>query len=221
MTGTIGKMKTLHTQKGETIKNQKGIFCEGILENLISVGELCDSQHTIVFTNTHSAIYVGQTKIEGVCIHKQQRDERSGMYHITLHERERGEEHRENVCTKEGEKRTTCRTIDDIKRSGRAHLAWAQLVTKQKKEPWYGDKERTRDTVREEIDREIKATCVFLARFYLKEGMSDIERWHNKLAHQGTKILARCNIKNLKQPHRCEHCIDAKIHSGDHSTDNK
>ena len=73
----------------------------------------------------------------------------------------------------------------------------AQLVTKQKKEPWYGEKERTCDTVREEIDREIKETCLFLARFYIKEGMSDIERWHNKLAHQGTKILARCNIRSL------------------------
>ena len=100
-------------------------------------------------------------------------------------------------------------------------MAWAQLVTKQKKEPWYGEEERTCDTVREEIDREIKETCVFLARFYIKEGMSDIERWHNKLAHQGTNILARCNIKDLripKQPHRCEHCIYAKMHSGDHST---
>ena len=72
MTGTIGK--TLHTQKGKAINNQKGIFCEGIVENLISVGELCDSQHTVVFTNTHSAIYVGQAK-NRKCVHTQNNNE--------------------------------------------------------------------------------------------------------------------------------------------------
>jgi len=38
----------------------------------------------------------------------------------------------------------------------------------------------------------------FLARFYLKEGISDFERWHNKLGHHGAKILARCKRTKSK-----------------------
>ncbi len=51
--------------------------------------------------------------------------------------------------------------------------------------------------------------------------MTDIERWHNKLGHVGTKIIRQCKIEGLKipnTPHRCEHCIRGKMHTGDHST---
>ena len=46
------------------------------------------------------------------------------------------------------------------------------------------------------------------------------ERWHNKLAHLGTKFLDRMDIQGFKKgkKHRCIHCIKTKIHSGFHST---
>src|SRR6185437_3377278 len=73
--GTVGKMKTFKTESGAAIDNQNAIFCDKVVENLISVGNMCDTQHTIVFTHTHSLIYTGEIKIEGVCVHKQKRDE--------------------------------------------------------------------------------------------------------------------------------------------------
>ena len=60
-----------------------------------------------------------------------------------------------------------------------------------------------------------------LAKIYLKEGVGEIERWHNKLGHVGMKILRACNIPNLKVPNtpfRCESCIKGKMHTGNHSS---
>ena len=69
--------------------------------------------------------------------------------------------------------------------------------------------------------REKDKYYVYLARFYVKEGMSEYERWHNKLGHVGSKIIQGCHIPNLKipsRPFRCEHCIRGKMHAGEHST---
>ena len=60
-----------------------------------------------------------------------------------------------------------------------------------------------------------------LARFYVRDGMSDMERWHNKLGHLGSKIVRSCNIPGSKipvTPFRCESCIKGKMHSGEHSS---
>ena len=56
---------------------------------------------------------------------------------------------------------------------------------------------------------------VFLARFYVRENMSELERWHDKLGHVGAKQIRKCGIKGLKiprRPFRCESCIKGKIH---------
>ena len=92
---------------------------------------------------------------------------------------------------------------------------WAQNVCNHK-EREYSIEQQILDDLE---DKEI--TICLLARFYLKEGTSEIERWHNKLGHVGTKIIKLCNISNLKIPKqifRCEFCIKGKIHSGEHST---
>ena len=70
-------------------------------------------------------------------------------------------------------------------------------------------------------DRVLNTRSVgLLAKIYLKEGVGDIERWHNKLGHVGMKILRNCSIPNLKVPNtpfRCESCIRGKMHTGNHS----
>src|SRR6185437_1942813 len=50
---------------------------------------------------------------------------------------------------------------------------------------------------------------------FLKEGMAELERWHNKLGHQNMNIFRKCNIDKLKNT---EYCLNAKMHSGEHST---
>ena len=59
-----------------------------------------------------------------------------------------------------------------------------------------------------------------LARIYLNEGVGEIERWHNKLGHVGTKILKNClpGVKVPSTPFRCESCIKGKMHTGNHSS---
>ena len=85
------------------------------------------------------------------------------------------------------------------------------------------NKERIYTEEQKQVDilEDNKIIFCLLARFYLKEGTSELERWHSKLGHVGTKIMKLCNINNLKIPKqafRCEFCIKGKIHSGEHST---
>ena len=91
---------------------------------------------------------------------------------------------------------------------------WASNICTERANKIYNEEERVLDT------RDIQYTGM-LARFYVKEGMSDMERWHNKLGHVGTKIIKSCEIPGLKiptSPFRCESCIRGKMHSGYHSS---
>ena len=56
---------------------------------------------------------------------------------------------------------------------------WAQHVCCDR-ERVYNDEEKMLDTNKTYIGN--------LARFYIREGMSDMERWHNKLGHVGTRL---------------------------------
>ena len=56
----VGSTHTLECQSGTTIKeNSEAIFCKDLVENLISVGTVCDQGHTIVFDKNKSIIYKG------------------------------------------------------------------------------------------------------------------------------------------------------------------
>ena len=57
-----------------------------------------------------------------------------------------------------------------------------------------------------------------LAKTYIKEGLSDVERLHAKCGDVGIKYLKRA-FPSLKIPkqYRCEFCIEGKIHKFGHS----
>jgi len=60
-----------------------------------------------------------------------------------------------------------------------------------------------------------------LAKFYVKPGISNYQRWHDKLGHLGKKILQKCNIKGLKIPKenvKCDPCVQGKIHRLGHTS---
>jgi len=60
-----------------------------------------------------------------------------------------------------------------------------------------------------------------LAKFYIKEGISNYQRWHDKLGHLGKKILSKCDIKGLKIPKeniKCDSCVQGKIHRLGHTS---
>jgi hypothetical protein len=53
-----------------------------------------------------------------------------------------------------------------------------------------------------------------LARFYVS-GVSNFQRWHDKLGHPGKKILTKCRIPGLLIPKSvpaCEACTRGKMH---------
>jgi hypothetical protein len=57
-----------------------------------------------------------------------------------------------------------------------------------------------------------------LAKVYVKQGMSEIERYHAKFGDIGMKYLKRC-LPMLRVPtqYRCEICIDGKMHKFNHN----
>ena len=169
-----------------------------------------------MFTDTHSKIFKGNITMSGTNVHTQQKNTTTGLYDITLDIEQDTEREREaeRDLENEGEKTVvakTCSGIRDI--TSKPHIAWAARVSQEKARKVYTHEER-------EIDKR-NISYMFLARFYIKEGMGDLERWHNKLGHQNMNVLRKCNIDKLKipnKPYRCEYCINAKMHSGEHST---
>ena len=229
-TASVGKTKNLKYDTGISTEIEKGIYCKNIVENLISVGKMCDNNHTIIFDKYGYGIYKGETTVRGMRVYAQNRNPQTGLYPIYFTTNTDVKEE----CTTEGknilyntfpnssskqkdENKNTVyfSDLNDLRQKNFSFVLWAQNICK--------NKERKFDNEQQQVDilDENKKHFCFLARFYMKDGMSDIERWHSKLGHVGTKIIKMCNINNLKiprQPFRCEYCIKGKIHSGEHST---
>lgn len=227
---SVGETHTLTTPDGETLlkKGTQAVFCETLLENLISVGRLCEHGHCVVFDQLGYAIFKDNISVTGHRVHAQSRDPQTGLYPVNLTTGGTKRDCRaDEVPTRGGtlgtlfeiDTQTYFTNITEL-RHALSHLSvWAEGVCKKKH-----NKESLSieiDNVRNKKELAALYAIAMLARFYVKEGTTDIERWHNKLGHVGTKILAKCKIEGLKipkTPFRCEHCIRGKMHSGDHST---
>ena len=66
----------------------------------------------------------------------------------------------------------------------------------------------------------MESVCLsaLLAKTYIKEGLSDVDRLHAKCGDVGIKYLKRA-FPSLKIPkkYRCEFCIEGKIHKFGHA----
>ena len=59
--------------------------------------------------------------------------------------------------------------------------------------------------------------AVFLAKTYVKDGLSKIERYHGKFGDIGAKAMKKAMPElRLPKKFRCEHCIEGKIHKFGH-----
>lgn len=83
--GVIGQTHSLYVGGHEIVGKARAVQCGALVDNLISVGKICEAGHTVVFTHTHSAIYRGVVDTQGECVHKQERNVSTGLYDITLH----------------------------------------------------------------------------------------------------------------------------------------
>ena len=218
---SVGNTKKIFFEDGKNLaveQNSPGVFSEHLMENLVSLGKICDTgNHTVIFDKKGYVIFQGEVTARGKEVGAQDRDPQTGLYPITLTtDATRGCRAGCPPATREGDG-SLVHKFSDIKELRAAcalFSAWAENTCKHK-EKIYTESEIERDI--------LKGTQKYfsnLARFYVKEGTSEIERWHNKLGHVGTKILKLCleNLKIPSAPFRCEHCIRGKMHVGEHST---
>ena len=220
----VGKTKALKykTHVLAIEKDSEAVFCEKLVENLVSVGKICDQEHTIVFDKHGYVIFKGEVSARGIDIHAQDRDLLTGLYPMDLTTKSDSRGCRADSKSSGATLGTLLKTkthfcdLNEVREIFSPISLWAKNICIEKQNRLYTKEEK-------ELDMPVPNGKFngALARFYVKEGMTDIERWHNKLGHVGTKILKICNINGLKIPNtpfRCEHCIRGKMHSGNHSS---
>src|SRR4051812_33466529 len=68
-------------------------------------------------------------------------------------------------------------SLKELREKQKHLVLWAQNVCNTK------EREYTKEQIQLDLLHDEKKIFTNLARFYLKEGTSDFERWHNKLGH--------------------------------------
>ena len=205
-------------------KGSEAVLCEGLVENLVSVGRLCDDEHTLVFDKYGCAVFKSEISVTGNRVHAQDRDLTTGLYpiHLTTEcvSKDSSTEEKANGAPVSHflgnllRSKIYLKNVSHLREVFAPISMWANKICTERMNETFSEEEKGLDT-RETFFKG------YLARFYIREGMSDMERWHNKLGHVGTKIVRTCDIPNLKipsTPFRCESCIRGKMHSGNHSS---
>ena len=137
----VGELKRLSQNERCLVeKGSSAVFSAGLVENLVSVGKLCDEGKAIVFDRESVKVYKGEVSVKGEKVLEEKREVSTGLYPV-------------NVST-----------------NGVANKEWEWSESSSK------------DTRKVEFKG-------FLARFYVKEGIGEYERWHNKLGHIGRNKL--------------------------------
>jgi hypothetical protein len=82
----VGEIKQLTHIDGKSMvcEGKEGIFSDILVENLISVGKLCEDDHTVVFDKYGCVVFKGEVKASGSMVCAQNRDLLSGLYPLTL-----------------------------------------------------------------------------------------------------------------------------------------
>jgi len=127
-------------------------------------------------------------------------------------------------CTKNKKGRTeiqrikhTKRTVEEVRKFFSGFVEWAGGVCREVRNERKENKTHHTHRIKEE-EKEFYENFYcqsLLAKFYVKPGISNYQRWHDKLGHLGKKILQKCNIKGLKIPKenvKCDPCVQGKIH---------
>jgi hypothetical protein len=193
-------------------QNNRAVFCENISENLSSVGRLCENNFIVIFDSDKCKIFTKKNfRVGGECVHTEGRDPHTGLYPLTLYTKSQTQQHTHcspgggGVLSSGGAGRKI--RIENTRESLCFFVQWARTSIEKEKQ------ERTKNNTHSY--NFLHNTQAFLARFYTRENMSDLEKWHEKLGHVGMKQIRKCNIQGLKipkKPFRCESCIKGKIH---------
>ena len=207
----VGTM-LLYTPSGEPMPGfSKVLFTKQATEKLASVGDLCDAGLICVFDKKGMRTYKAEDlKLSGKVFTDDARDPKNRLYPLSLF-RKRGEKKAEDAQCFLLQKIRECSRGDsnpqpsDVTSDARA-VAPLEHTNKR---------QRTLLPLIVADGETLPATL--LARTYVKEGLSDLERYHAKFGDVGLKYIHRC-VPTVKVPkkYRCEFCIDGKIHKFEH-----
>ena len=189
-------------------------MCESLFENLVYVGKICDDENFVVFDKHCYAVFKGKLECSGNEIHAQDRDLQSGLYPVSLTTTGNRDCRTKGIPLGPLYTNTHFCNITEMRKAF-APIHWARNVCAERNKSTHAHSDAYAH------DSQTPEFIGALARFYVRGGMSDMERWHNKLGHVGSKIIRSCNIPGLKipvTPFMCEGCIKETLHSGDHPT---
>jgi len=191
----VGKMK-LYTPGGLPMPGFNDvIFTKQASEKLASVGELCDQGLVCVFDKEKMTMYKSDDfQTVGKIFTQDSRDPLSKLYPLSLY-RKVGERESRSIAY-------SALSLIECKQENKIETKQIEYI------------EKLPDVITTVGD---KLPTSLLAKTYVKQGLSDLDRYHAKLGDIGIKYMKRC-LPSLKIPkqYRCEFCIDGKIHKFGH-----
>ena len=193
----VGTMK-LYTPEGDLFPGfDNVVFAKQCARKLASVGELCDAGMVCVFDRHGLTTFQEKNvKIEGKYFTKDERDTKTELYPISLF-----------------------RKVDEKNANPNIKSVFASFVSPSQKIS--KDEKRKEEKIISQLPAIIEdgehLPVALLAKTYIKEGLSTVDRYHAKCGDVGVKYLKRA-FPSLSIPKlfRCEFCIEGKIHKFGH-----
>jgi hypothetical protein len=192
----VGKM-TLYTPKGIPMPGfDRVVFSKQAADKLASVGDICDGGTVCVFTTTGLKVYAAAgLTITGTIITEDDRCPKTRLYPL-------------NLFRQSGPANVDAEVLAALRIAPADQTPKQESVSTSSIPAW--------PLLPAQIENNVDV-CAALAKTYVKEGISDLDRYHAKLGDVGIKAMKRA-LPDLKIPkkYRCEFCIDGKIHKFEH-----
>ena len=194
----VGKM-LLYTPGGDSMPGfDKVIFAKGASEKLASVGDLCDAGFVCVFDKHGLKTYKeSNIKIEGKYFTSDERDKKNRLFPLSLY-RNAKEKNNSSIIA-------ALSVLDSV-------ALVPSLSFPQSKE-----ETNKMEELPKFVADGLTLPTTMLAKTYIKDGLSVLDRYHAKFGDVGIKYIKRA-MPTLKIPshYRCEFCIEGKIHKFGH-----
>ena len=192
----VGKM-LLYTPDGSQFPGfDNVVFAKAASEKLASVGDLCDAGMVCVFDKAGLRTFKEtEINVQGKVFTQDARDSKTRLYPLTLF-RKTSEKNMINIFSLDKQF-----SSDEKKIEEKTYLSLSPAISLPDFVP-------LADTL----------PATMLARTYIKEGLSLVDRLHAKCGDVGVKYLKHA-FPNLVIPkkYRCVFCIDGKIHKFGHA----
>ena len=185
----------LYTHDGKLFPGFNNVvFAKQCAQKLASVGEICDAGMVCVFDKNGLSIFGEKDiKIEGKIFTRDERDKKTRLFPLSLF-----------------------RKINEKNYANSIILSPSLASDYEKKAQIENEKIQIEKMPELVVDCE-SLPVALLSKTYVKDGLSQVERYHAKCGDVGIKYLKRA-FPSLSIPKnfRCEFCIEGKIHKFGH-----